>query len=375
MLLVPNLTDVAPRLPTATVRVLRPEELDAPFLASWNALESRALAPNAFLSPNFVLPAVRHLTPHADVRIAAIEMFGTLCGLGVFELRGPTRALPVRHLASYECIHSYAGSVLIDRECASTTLNALFRFLIQPGADWHAVQISKFPGDGPFFHSWNQHAPGLKWHESARVERSILRPSAIDETYLRTHLQSRSKDCARLLRNLSKQGEVTWKYIPANEISDANVERFLELEHMGWKAEGGTSLLSSASNANFFREMISTFCQRGQAFLTELHVNGEAIASIVNLTSGDAGFTFKVAWHADFARYAPGILNEFEFMRHAAEHCSALDYIDSGAEPGSYIDGLWRDRRTLISGVYPTSALGEKAVRTVSMFKRFIGKP
>ena len=156
------------------VRMLKRDDIGASLIAAWDALEARACQPNAYLSSSFVLPALEHLTASADVRIVVVEepadaaKPAALLGLGIFKLQAPTRTLPVRHLASYECIHSYLGGLLIDREYSVATLNALFRFLAQPGGEWHAVLFSKFPSDGFWAESCLRQAEacGLAWHET-----------------------------------------------------------------------------------------------------------------------------------------------------------------------------------------------------------------
>ena len=55
------------------VRWRRPEELDARELQAWTGLESRAAEPNVYLSPHFVLPALRHLDASLRPVIAWIE--------------------------------------------------------------------------------------------------------------------------------------------------------------------------------------------------------------------------------------------------------------------------------------------------------------
>jgi len=49
-----------------TVRLLQWKDLTPGRLAAWADLESRALDPNAYLSPYFVVPAQRYLSSHAD---------------------------------------------------------------------------------------------------------------------------------------------------------------------------------------------------------------------------------------------------------------------------------------------------------------------
>ena len=74
------------------VRWRRPEELDARELQAWTGLESRAAEPNVYLSPHFVLPALRHLDASLRPVIAWIE-----AGTGAArELGGQGKLLALR---------------------------------------------------------------------------------------------------------------------------------------------------------------------------------------------------------------------------------------------------------------------------------------
>jgi hypothetical protein len=81
------------------------------------------------------------------------------------------------------------------------------------------------------------------------------------------------------------------------------------------------------------------------------------------LISGGTGFAFKIGWNPSYAKMAPGVLNEVEFIQQAPRLCGSLSYIDSGALEGSFIDQLWARRRILASGVFGTTALGRTVLR------------
>ena len=203
---------------------------------------------------------------------------------------------------------------------------------------------------------------GLPWGEYGRTPRALLVPSAAGESYLTTHLASRYKAHRRSLRRLGEHGAVCWRVQRGSAVPVACVERFLELEDMGWKGQQGTSLRARAEDEHFFRVMIDGFSRCGRVFFTELCVNQEVIASTSNVVSGNAGFAFKVGWHPGYAKLAPGLLNELELIRHAPTLGAELAYIDSGAAPGSYIDDLWPGRRWLTSGLYATTWLGRQVL-------------
>src|SRR5262245_57575466 len=63
------------RAPARGLRVhtTTPHDIEAATVAAWSDLEARALEANAYLSPYFVLPALRHLEPAAPIVIVLVE--------------------------------------------------------------------------------------------------------------------------------------------------------------------------------------------------------------------------------------------------------------------------------------------------------------
>jgi len=163
-------------------------------------------------------------------------------------------------------------------------------------------------------------------------------------------------------RRLEERGNVRWMALFGKEVDETSLERFLEIEHMGWKGENGTSLRSRASHEAFFREMVGGFREKGGLFFTEMYLDDAVIASTSNLISGGTGFAFKIGWNPNYAKMGPGVLNEVEFIQQAPCLCGSLSYIDSGALEGSFIDQLWVGRRVLASGIFGTTSLGRKVL-------------
>ncbi len=48
--------------PEYTIKVLRSGDFDERFLSAWEELEGRAMEPNGYLSPHFVIPAIKFIT-------------------------------------------------------------------------------------------------------------------------------------------------------------------------------------------------------------------------------------------------------------------------------------------------------------------------
>lgn len=356
------------------VRVCGWRELNEQQISAWDALEGRALNQNIYLSPHFVLPALKYLEHSDDVIAICIEeqdsIGNKLFGFGLFEPVSGTRRFPLAHLRALRTRHSYETGLLLDPEHAEKVVDTFLRWCFSPSFPWHGIEFSLWPSgsacdallqDG----CRTYRAP---WIELRRTQRAILYPAQAGEDYIQNYLSAnRRKDLRRKGRRLSELGTVTWTAYTGSNVDGNCVQRFLDLEHAGWKGEQQTALKSHAGNEQFFREMVRGFSDAGRAVFTELRVANCVISSTSNIIAGHAGFAFKLGWHPDYARMSPSILNELEIIRNSPQLFSTLDYLDSGANEGSFMDKLWVHRRTLAHVVIPTSLPGRLILNAYSM--------
>lgn len=362
--------------PHAAIRIRAVDCLavDAATTAAWARLERVAVEPNAYLSPYFVLPAARHLEPgRAPFVLLAETEDGELAGVGVFTPRGPGTHFPLPHLAAYRSRHSYLTGLLIDQRRVEPVVSAVFDYLCSPGRGWHAVAFTWRSADGPLADAMAATTAdrGLPWHETSGSPRAVLVPAKAGGGYLEAELKNgRLKGLRRQTRRLNELGNVDWQAITGRDPSPAAIESFLDLEHRGWKGAEGTSLRSRPEDEAFFREVVEGFGREGRACFTELRLNGVVISSTSNFVSGRAGFAFKIGWDPAYAKLSPGMLNEIEIIRRAPALFGGLDYLDSGASEGSYLDEFWTGRRRLSTGLFPTTALGRRALAFVDTARR-----
>jgi len=351
------------------VRTLRFGELDQKIINAWISLEERALESNAYLSPRFVIPALSHLADPSELEktiFVFIEKPGGkatgLLGAGVFVHSARSNRFPLPHLRAYRSIYSFLSGLLVDKDAAENVIRAFFRFFCSRDASWHGVAFSPRYAEGPLAELMTACANEFKLpcYKHLQSRRAIFRPSEGGDAYIQTHFsKKRKKDQRRLWRRLEEQGKVRWQALFGADADEESVERFLHIEHMGWKRDEGTSLRSNTSHEAFFKEITRDFNQKGDLFLTELSLDGNVISSTTNFISGGVGFAFKIGYHPHYTKTAPGMLNELEFIRQAPDLCRSLSYIDSGAEEGSYIDRLWTGRREMDFVIFATSSIGK----------------
>ena len=342
----------------------------AALAAPWRALERRALEPNAYLSPRFVVPALDGLSPPDRpwaVAVWSAHAPASLLGMAVLRREPARLRFPLPHAQAWGGVHAYVGGLMLDAAQAQPALGALLDAVASRSP---ALHLRDLPSDGPTATLLQvvTRQRRLSWFGGHRYERACLDlASEGAAARWQTHVTgARRREAARLKRRLAERGRLDWHWLRADGVDEAAVDRFLALEHAGWKGQEGTSLQSHPAQENFFRGMTEAFRRDGELFFTELRLDGKAIASSCNLRSGDRGFAFKVAFDPEHARCGPGILNELGLLAALETDCDGLRHLDSGAQPGSFIEHYWPDRVALVSGTLALHPVAEAAARVAS---------
>ena len=367
-----------------TIRILEPGQLPEGFQQQWIDLETRALEPNIYLSPHFLLPALRELTPQTKPLIFAVfsDTGGgvgvgapsKLVGLAVFEVSGPQRYFPLPHLVAFKSIHSYESGVLIDQDCSEAVLHRLFSYLVKSNGRWHGLRFDDCRLDGTQGQLMLRVAAtyAISLNTRYSYERAVLHPAAIDAAAIEASLQrAGGKDLTRRIKRLNEQGEVRFRVLRGEGVTDSTINTFLALEDREWAREAKTSLLA-AGHGEFIRQVCDGLRAEARVFIYELLLNEEVIASALNFSAGKKGFAFKIGWNQAYAKVSPGIINELWFLRDAPVHCADFEEIDSGATAGSFIDKVWPDRIRLTSGIFVSSVSGKLVVRMLEAARAVI---
>ena len=117
------------RLTECHLRVRTIADVDEWFCQAWRDLEKDSLSGNPFCSPEYVLPAVRHLSEVARPYFLTVESRGEMLWLGVFESVAGSRRLPVPHLRAWQTPHTYLDAPLIRRGHAQDACEVFWDFL------------------------------------------------------------------------------------------------------------------------------------------------------------------------------------------------------------------------------------------------------
>lgn len=326
-----------------------------------------------FLSPHFILPAVRLLTRQRVLLLKIFHRDGQedrLIGVGTFVAQPPKAKFPLPHLEAYCSPHTFLTGMLLDREHRWLALEALRAYLSSASVQWCGMEFRNCLAAGALsrIHVDQAGTPPLRWGEHSRQQRAILPRSAAAARHAELlGAGSLGKDIKRKIRRLGTLGKVEARVLSGNQVNAGTIETFLRLEHLGWKGDNRTSLLSEANHTEFFRDMAGRFAAAGRAFFCELLLDGRVLASSSNFVSGRVGFAFKIGWDPEFAAVGPGVISEVELMRWFGEGGMDLDYIDSGAAEGSYIQQLWKTTTELSSGVLVGGNVGTAILPALSV--------
>lgn len=344
--------------------------LDEAAIASWSELARKAEKPNPFSAPEFVLPAARWLTPEHPPWIASIYRSGELIGTGCFTPERPNLFVPVPHLRSYRCAHSFRSGLLHLPGESVAVAEALLRFAQARKPRWHALTFHNVMADCLVMEAMRRQlrTAGGRWFERHRFHRPVLRLNA-NEAVVKRLPAAVVKDLRRRHRRLQGRGETTFRILQGPQANGRAAQTHLELEHDGWKGDAGSSLLSSQAHTRFFQEMMERFRQTGAAVFAETLCGGEVIASSSNLLLGGTLNGFKTGWHHGYAAASPGRLNELLLLEQMPTLWPDATTFDSQAQQDSYLAGMLPDRETMMTGVLTTTKLGSHAM-TAARFLR-----
>lgn len=354
------------------VRRVERSELTVAFLESWRDLESRSCHSNAFLSPDFFVPAWRLLPARDDAFLMAVSErdTGRLMALGAFSERIGNHILPLPHLQAAQTMHTFRTGILVDASEPRPSLKALLEFVRSQG--WQGVVLPKMRLDS----NLARHLAGVtktaeySWQTvhtatSPAVFPPVLTRESADEALS----GSRRKSLRRSRSWLETLGPVRLVTITDSLALGPALQEFLRLEDSGWKGDQHTSLLSSRSEAQFLEVMGRQMFQSGRLMLTQLKVGERVAATAVNFLNGNTLFAFKIAWNPEFAKGSPGMLHEYELMHLVREQFPDVTCIDSCARPDSYVASIWPHEIDVGRAVIGLTPWARTALKTLDVVR------
>ncbi len=319
-------------------------DVAAAFQTAWSDLCRRSLEPNVFLEPSFALTLMQHLPSRRPPRFLLVwerngpASYGRLVGL--LALRLPRHGGVVHGFT-----HKFValGTPLLDRDRSHDAFSALLSWLRGQARPMVALVLQDVIL-GEAFHATVTRGAPFGVHVLDRRLRAILRRIVDEGAAIPFGSAKRRKELRRRQRRLSERG--VRSYSSARSTADVAfaAERFLALEHDGWKGERGTALLAAPASAAFTRTMTRLMAEQGKCRIDAAEVDAKPVGMGIILTSGDRAFFWKTTFDESLAALSPGV--QFAFDLTAAQLADPeIAATDSCAVPEhSMINRLWRDR-------------------------------
>ncbi|MGY0196273.1 GNAT family N-acetyltransferase [Leptothrix sp. BB-4] len=336
---------------------------------NWADLVSRAANPNAYLAPQFMLPAMRHLDAGQSPAIHLVEQrddagLWRLQGLVALQSRTPDRHVPLGHAEGYLSRHSFLGGVLLDGAALAAAAAAMVDGWRRAGLPAVVLRLCAVDDASSRALVDAVQALGRRSGTLDSFDRATMAPPAQTHEAVCARLPSQTKRYLSATRKADPAQRVSLRVLRGVEIDADAIERHLALEHAGWKGEQGTSMRSHPEEEAFFRDLMSGSAAADRAVMVELLLGDRVIHSSSNLIDGRGGFAFKVGFDPGHAKLSPGILGEIGFLLAVREALPGIDVFDSGSTADSFITALWPDRRRVATLVLSVSRRGDLALLT-----------
>ena len=112
----------------------------------------------------------------------------------------------------------------------------------------------------------------------------------------------------RCLRRLQEAGQVSFELLDGRDGLDSLLTEGFAIESAGWKAAGGTAIVSRAETEGFYREVAAWAAQRGWLRLAFLRLDGRALAFEFAIEEGGVYYALKSGFDPAYRAFSPGTL-------------------------------------------------------------------
>lgn len=311
-----------------TARVLALADVTPRELTSWRELADRALEPNAFLDPNFLIPSGTHRAEARGARLLVVEdqsRIVLLMSFAIVKMR--IRGLPVQAITPRMPLLSEESErwhPLVDPDRPVEALKALLRGIPKLGLPSY-LDFDRFPADGPlrdalfaaakqarvpivergredyaYLYQHSAHPDAASTHPNHFVELSVL------STRARNNL-ARIEESVGGTLTLVDRGE-----------DPAAIEQFLDLQAAGWKGDVTSGLAYAyrvSGNAAWFTDIADRFRADHRLSVFALQHGSETVYMAVHLHSGGTEFGMQDVFDERFASFRAGSLGRRAVMR------------------------------------------------------------
>ncbi|QWC85986.1 GNAT family N-acetyltransferase [Nocardioidaceae bacterium] len=343
---------------------------DAETQRRWRELSARAQVPNVFLTPELLLPALRHLA-RDRVGLAVVSRGGRWRLLVPLQLRTRPWHHPVRGATTWEHEQAFLGTPLISPDAEEEDWAELFGLVATAGDRWLVMrQVDTGVAEQVLAVADRLGQDGVVVR---RTDRGLS--SARDGERLHVDLSSkRRRELRRQRRRLdAKVGtqlvvEDLARRRPGEDTDArrarvrADLAHFLALERAGWKGEDGGAMAVRPPEAAFFVEACLAALDRGVLHLPALHDGSRPVAVAALVRDRDVVSWWKTTYDEAYAEFSPGWLVAVESFALLEDGVRVLDSCtDADSRLGT---SLTSGRRELVTlAVSTRGSLGRSVVR------------
>lgn len=337
-------------VPGLDISVVEGDLLRSPaFIADWDDLARHVGEPNPYYESWYLLPSLEYCAANTRIDVIAMRRNGRLIGLAPTCRSWDYYGKPVPHLAMWVHANIFNGTPLVrsgeervfwqeflawsDAHCGLAF--SLHLSQIPLGTDLAEALFAVCADAGRPIGIVESH------------ERALLCSNKGSDAYRADHHSARKrKSLRRQLAKLGETGSAEFRWQRSGDDVDEWIDRFLELEALGWKGEAGSALACADDTAALFRSSLTGAAERGRAIRLALYLDGKPIAMLVNFDCDKATFGFKTAFDPAYSAYSPGVLLENEYLADLdregfrwSDSCAAADH--------PVMSGMWAERRTM----------------------------
>lgn len=366
---IPAMARAMPAGPAPAASLLVPDRLDAQLIREWRLLGQRAAEPNCFLQPWFLLPSLKRLTGGADIRIVAVHAGTRMIGLMPVHIEPDYGRAPIAHVENWMHGQSFLGTPLLaaghEQEAAAAIIGLLDR------SDWAKgfLHLTGIVENGAVHRGFAgateaRHRPCAIVHRHARA---LIESDLDGEAYLENAIRGKKrKEFRRQANRLAEQGEMRVRSFGTGDDAVHWCADFLALERAGWKGRDGAAFANESETRRFFEDVVLGAADANMLDMLRIDLDGRAVAMLVNFTSGDGAFSYKIAYDEDYARFSPGVLVELENILRLQAN-PGIAWMDSCAAEGHpMIDRLWTERRSIVRLTIPLAGPRRRAAHFIA---------
>jgi hypothetical protein len=159
-------------------------------------------------------------------------------------------------------------------------------------------------------------APNSSFEVLDYVQTGRLRLSGSFEEYWGGRSKDLRDNVARRLRRSQKENRKLELVVHREASSmEACLREYGRMESAGWKAREGTAITQDNAQGRFYREVLESFAELGEAHVFELRLDGKVIGSELYIGRKDMLIGLKTTYDESLRSMSPGFLMKHAIIR------------------------------------------------------------